>query len=602
MKTHGNTRNRRLAAALTALTLSLVLGACGRDETAAPGADNALLDYVPADTPYLAASLEHPPEAVVDAYLQRVQPVLGEMQAQLSKTRAGLESDVANGGQSFEARVLLALMRELDGKLSREGLNSLGIDVLAHKVTYGMGAFPVFRTGLSDPAALQATVQRVLDDLQLKAPEQEFQGVPFWRIWPDIHGAGVPEVPVGLYIAILDDHLAIGILPPAAEAELLPGFLGLERPAQSDARSRLADLNRKHGYTHYGSGVVDLRRLADEFLQPGTLTAKVIAGMGTYDPATLPSECVSELRGMLDNVPRMTFGTTEVTENAIAYQYRLETPPTLAAELMDLVARIPAADPQSQRMLELSFGVRLGGVRDFLRQKLETIAQNPYQCERLQELNTRVGEALARLQQPMPPFVNNFRGIRVSLDEMVMNQGSLPAGARGYLALHVEQPEMFIGMAQMFLPNLAELGLQAGAPPVRLPADLFPIPGIVAFAAMTDEAIGLAVGEGEEAGLEDYLDRDAGPAGTFLSVSYDTAAYLDYSEQLAGGVDVATEFEQGAGEAAGTGSERPLEGIRAIAEAAQKAMRDMADRSATTLSFGPEGLVIDGRMTFQPLH
>jgi hypothetical protein len=601
MTTHRKAKTPHLPAVLAALALSLMLGACSREDDAVPGADNALLDYVPADTPYLAASLERPPEAVVDAYLQRIQPVLDEVQAQLAATRAGLESDAAAGGQAFEARVMLAVLRELDGKLSREGLNSLGIDVLAHKVTYGAGAFPVFRTGLSDPAALRATVQRVLDDLQLKAPEQEFQGVSFWRIWPDIHGSDVPEVPVGLYIAILDDHLAIGILPPAAEADLLPGFLGLERPAQSDARARLAELNRTHGYTNFGSAIVDLRRMADEFLQPGTLTAGVMAKLGAYDPATLTPECVAEVYAFLDNVPQMTAGTTELSENAVAYQYRLETPPTLAGELMSLVARIPAADLGSQRMLDLAFGMRFGGVRDFLRQKLEGIVQNPYRCERFQELNARAAEVLAKLQQPMPPFVNNFRGIRVSLDEVLVGQGGLPSGARGVLALHVDQPEMFIGMAQMFLPNLAQLGLKAGSPPVRLPDDLFPIPGMVGFAAMTDEAIGLSVGEGEEKALEDYLERKAGPEGMFLSVSYDTAAYLEYSQRMVGDLEIDTAYRDRGDGHSDAGSGRAHEGILAVAEAAQKAIRESADRSATTLSFDAGGLVIDGRMTFKPL-
>ena len=56
--------------AIAAAALVLALGACSRDEESAAGAGNALLDYVPADTPYLAANLEPLPEDVVDAWLQ----------------------------------------------------------------------------------------------------------------------------------------------------------------------------------------------------------------------------------------------------------------------------------------------------------------------------------------------------------------------------------------------------------------------------------------------------------------------------------------------------------------------------------------------------
>jgi hypothetical protein len=148
-------------------------------------------------------------------------------------------------------------------------------------------------------------------------------------------------------------------------------------------------------------------------------------------------------------------------------------------------------------------------------------------------------------------------------------------------------------MAQMFLPNLAELGLQIGEPPVRLPQDLFPVPGVVAFAAMSSEAIGISIGDGEEAGLPDWLEARRGPEGMFLSLNYDTAAYLDLTEQFAGDRDIYQKDTGGVNDAA--------MGPHAVAAAARQAFREMADRSETTMSFAPGGLVIDGRMTFQPL-
>jgi hypothetical protein len=564
--------------------LALTLTACGRKEEPAAGAGNALLDYVPADTPYLAANLEPLPEDVVDAYLQRVQPVLDEMQTQLSKARADLEAQGAvDANEDPGERLALALLRELDGKLSREGLASLGLDIRSHKVAYGLGAFPILRMGLSDPAALRATIQRVLDGAGVKAPEQSLQGVAYWRVGPDADH----DTPVGLYLSILEDHLAIGVLPASVESEVLPAFLGLQRPAQSNARAMLAELDRTRGYTPYGSAILDLRLLADQFLLPDSLTARVLAGAGEYDPASITPECVAEVHGIIDNAPRMTGGTTELGTAAVGYQYRVEMPATLAASLTRLAARIPAADALSTRVLDLAFGLRLGAARDFLREKANAIAQSPYRCAFLSELNNRAEEALVQLNQPLPPFVNNFLGLRVSLDEIAASQGGLPAGARGHLALHVEQPEMFLGMAQMFLPDLAALGLKAGEPPMQLPESLLPVPGLVAFAAMTGDAIGLSLGAGEEAGLPAYLDRDAGPEGMFLSLGYDSAAYLAYTEQLL------------EGSAVDIGQDGSGDGAEAVAQVARQVYRDMADRSMTTLQFGPDGLVIDGRMTFK---
>lgn len=582
---------------IVATALAFALGACSRDEEFDAGAGNALLDYVPADTPYLAANLEPLPEDVVNAYLQRLQPVLDEMQVQLSVARTELE-DGSQPVDDPEERLALALLRELDGKLSREGLDSLGLDVGSHKVAYGLGAFPVFRMGLSDSVALRATIERVLANAGIAAPQREFQGVAYWRAGPDPDD----EAPVGLYLAILEDHLAIGVLPVTLESEVLPQFLGpkpdLKQPADSDARTRLAALNRAQGYTPHGSVILDLRLLADQFLQADSLTARVLAASGAYDPASITPECVAEVHGIIDNVPRITGGTTELSTTAIAYQYRFETPATLAGQLVGLAARVPAADAVSTRVLDLAFGMRFGAVRDFLREKANAIAQSPYRCEHLQYLNAGAEKTLVQLDQPMPPFVNNFQGLRVSLDEITADPNGLPAGARGHLALHVQQPEMFLGMAQMFLPDLSALGLKAGAPPARLPESLLPIPGLVAFAAMSGDAIGLSLGEGEEDGLPAYLNRKVGPEGMFLSVSYDSAAYLEYTDRLS------ERFSGAIEEAGDDGQDEAGHGRRdaalAIGSAAREAFQEMADRSLTTFSFAPGGLVIDGRMTFKP--
>ncbi|MGK2926953.1 MAG: hypothetical protein ACSLE2_15170 [Lysobacterales bacterium] len=586
---------------IVATALVLTLCACSRDEESgtgsAAGAGNALLDYVPADTPYLAANLEAVPEDVVDAYLQRLQPLADELQRQLTAARAELEAN-AQATENPEERLALALLQELDGNLSRAGLDSLGLDIRSHKVAYGLGAFPVFRMGLSDPAVLRATIERLLANAGIAAPQREFQGVAYWRAGPDPDD----EAPVGLYLAILEDHLAIGVLPVTLENEVLPQFLGPKpdpgRAAGSDARTRLAELNRAQGYTPHGSVILDLRLLADQFLQADSLTARVLAASGAYDPASITPECVAEVHAIIGNVPRITGGTTELTTTAIAYQYRFETPATLAGQLAALAARVPAADAVSKRVLDLAFGMRFGAVRDFVREKADAIAQNPYRCEHLQSLNAGAEKTLVQLDQPMPPFVNNFQGLRVSLDEITADPDGVPAGARGHLALHVQQPEMFLGMAQMFLPDLSALGLKAGDPPARLPESLLPIPGLVAFAAMSSDAIGLSLGEGEEDGLQAYLDREAGPEGMFLSVSYDSAAYLEYTDRLSERLSGAIEETGDDGQDADVHGHR--DAAMAIGSAAREAFQDMADRSMTTFSFAPGGLVIDGRMTFKP--
>lgn len=564
----------------------LMVAACGETEKAAEAAvgktGNSLFDYVPSDTPYLAGNLEPTPDEVIDVFLQRFGPVLESLQHELGKARQLLEDEVT-AHEKVGSGLLQAILQELDGKLSSQGIKSLGFDLRSHQVVYGMGVFPVMRIGLSDADALRATIQRVLANAKINAPEREHQGISYWRLSDGEPG----KEPIGLYVTILQDHLAMSIFPPLAETELLPAFLGLEMPDNTNAANRLAELNAKHGYTAYGSGILDLDRLVEEFISPDTIIARVLATTGDFDPAELAPECLAEIRGMVSNTPRMTLGTREMTPSAIAIQYRVETKPTLAQQLAGLVANIPVANPLSDRILEFSIGMRFGAVRDFLREKAAAIMASPYQCKHFQSINESARSAFTKLNQPMPPFVNNFRGLRLSLSE-ITESNSMPVNGRGLIAVHVDQPEMFVGMARMFLPDLSELTLTPGEPPARLPASMLPIADVVAFAALSAQAIGLSIGDGEEASLPGFLEQEAGPAGTFMSLGYDLAAYLEFTRKFGNKVS-------------GGQVQLNLTSVvpGGISASAQQAIESFSDRSYTSFRFTPQGFEVDSRMTFK---
>jgi hypothetical protein len=582
----------RLAAVAAVLFLSV--SACSKSEDQAEAAveasGNGLLAFVPADTPYLAANLQPTPDDVIDAFLLRAQPVLDTMQDELSAKKAEMEA--AQAGNEQGAELALAIMQELDGKLNRPGLESLGFDLQMHTVFYGMGAFPVFRFELSDANALRETILRIQQNAGIHLPELEYQGVAYWRLGEEGQDASQVDHP-GAYIAILQDHLAFTAFPASSEAELLPAFLGLEMPAHSNAETVLSGLNQQYGYSPYGTGFLDVQKLADEFLNPDSTLAQALASSGEFDPATITPECKAEFEQIIAHTPRMVVGVTELTPTAISSQYRLETEASLAQQLVQLVSAMPLAATHSDRMLELSFGMKFGPVRDFLREKTEAIVAQPFQCEHLLDLNASAQEALTKLNEPMPPFVNNFEGLRLSLNNISMGS-DLPGNASGLTAIHVDKPEMFVGMAQMFLPNLAELQLSPGDPPVRLPDDLIPVPGIVTHAALSPNAIGLSVGDGEETGLVSYLNEPSVNDGTFLSVNYDTAAYMEFAGNME---DQWQDDTEGMENMENVGEQHHE--ISEIAESMQDAVQSMVDRSYATLRFTPEGFLVDSRMTFK---
>ena len=567
------------------LAITLSLGACGKSEEpvaeAAPET-SSLLSHVPADTPYLVGNLQPIPDAVIDANFARLEPVADKMQANLSQVKSGLEAnDPDVTGDPLMDSLLLAVLQEMDGKLNRAGLESLGWDLGSTSVVYGDGAFPVARMGLSDAAVLRATVLRILENAGIDATEQELQGIPYWKVAsPDSD-----EMPIGVYVSIFDDHVAAGLFPLASEAQYLPAFLGIEMPAESNAAELLAGLNRQHGFTPYATGHLDLHRLADEFLDPEARTARTLMDAAEYDLADFSDQCIAETHQLIDNMPTVTFGVTEMETQAVAYQVIGGMPASLAGEFQALVSSIPAARAVAERMVEFSFGIKVGAVRDFLRQKTQALIDDPFQCEHYADFNRQAQDMMARLDQPLPPFVNNFRGIRFSLKEVKMDPATrIPTDASGHLAVHVEQPEMFVGMAQMFLPDLSALNLAPGADPVKIPDSLIQFQNMVAYAAMSDGAIGLSVGEGEQRTLPGFLDMDAGKEGTLLSVDYDQSAYYEYQSQQADAMIVH-----------GNGDNPLIDLGRTMLETAQQ----HADRNHTEIRLTAKGLVMESRFTYK---
>ena len=124
---------------------------------------------------------------------------------------------------------------------------------------------------------------------------------------------------------------------------------------------------------------------------------------------------------------------------------------------------------------------------------------------------------------------------------------------------------------------------------------MLPIPDVVAFAALSDEAIGLSIGEAEEARLPAYLEEDAGPAGTFMSIGYDMAAYLEYTQKME------QQFKQAQDMSAEIDPEQEavLQSIEDISTSARQAIKSFSDRSYTTFRLTPEGFEADTRMTFK---
>lgn len=557
---------------------TLVLTACNNESdgvaTHVIENPNPLLAYVPADTAYVYASLEPAPKEITDVYIKRFQPVLDVMSEKIEQFQTNYETGEYQDKQA--AHFVTAVLDELGGDLSAEGFEKLGISLQAYSAFYATGVFPVIRLGLSDEQALRDAIARIETKMGFVLPVKDLNGASYWRIAED-------RFPLGMYLAILDQQVALTVFPVRAEDSLLAAFLGQEMPAQSMASTNtLAVMNSKKGYTNYGSGIVDLKKLSDEVLNPNSDTRTYLGQEMTSHMEDLDAVCIAEIEAMVDKAPRMTVGSTKLSANEIGWRFELEIENSLAMGLAALVSDTPVA-AQGDHLLSASLAVQVGKLRNFLLEKANAVVTTPYQCEKMQDLNQQAVQLATQLNIPMPPMVNNLMGLRVRVDEFDPTT-EIPKG-NGLLAVYVDKPEMFVGMASMMVPGFEELDLANQSEPVKIPSELIQVEGIDVFALMSDNAIGAAVGERHTRDLGTFLNAKSQDDGTFLSVSHDMAKQLEIQTALT--------------ETLGIDQDGHHSPVHEYSEAVKQSYTAMLDRSRVDMRLTSEGLVIDSSMTFK---
>lgn len=590
--------NTIFPASAAALAVALTVAACGKGpEQVAQASSNSLLDYVPNDTPYLAGNLQPFPEDVIEANFARVQPGLDALQEVLKDSSVKLSGSAAE--ENPEIALMGAILGELNGKLNRQGIESLGFTMSANHVVYGMGAFPVMRLSLGDAQALRDTIARIETNASTTFPQSEFEGQGYWKLSGGGSDAEAPPAPV--YFAIIGEgdaaHLAIGAIPQNLEATLLPQFLGKTLPDNSVAAESLAEINSAYGYSPYASGFLDFQKMLDQFTDPNSPVGAMMAANGRSAEDVLGATCQAEISELISRTPRLVAGVTDLTAATTGAEYRLEMADDLASDLASLVSNVPPVPAQTSQLLEFSLGIRVGAARDFLITKATEYSQKQYQCDKLASIPQSASELLESLNYPLPPLINNFLGFRASISDLPEDQSQV-ADVKGTFALHVDKPEMFVGMAQMFLPQIAGLEIEKGAPPQEIPQELMPMPGMVASTAMSDHALGFAVGAGEEQRLVAYLEEDTPNDGSFFSVNYDMAAYMQKLNELQDNFETMMGAEGMGADGEQAYIDAQNDPIVKLSEAWRKSFMDMAGRSELSLHFDSQGFAVRSRMQF----
>jgi len=503
------TRHRLLLLALAAAGLAACSKPAGKNEVP--------LAYVPADTPYVYANVEPAPAAITEQWSKRMQAylpaLLGVYDHALDKAGAGGDADSQRA-----LKIAHALLDELKAHADWDKLRQIGFKPDAHMAFYGVGMVPVLRLELGDPAAFKAEVARVEEKVGEKMPVARTGAQEYWQLGSE-QIAGV--------IAVQGTHLVITALPPQADDVLKQTLLGITPPAQNIlAAGTLQALAKQYGYTPYGAGFIDIVRLTERLTTAATGSdaafAKAVGVPMTGSDAT----CRAEYLEIAHKFPRLVGGAEELGTQRVRISAQLEIEGDLALQLATALGAAPGTGVAGEGIADVSMAVPVLRLRDFWLKQADSVAAKPFACPSLTSLNESYRSSKQKIDVTVPPPASDLTGVRFTLDKIDFGtQAQAMPDIAGRVLMASSNPAAALAMAQLAMPGLAKLKIPADGKPVPVPAGIAP-PGTPPLAiAMSNQAIAIAAGTGQDALLGTYLAAPAASDAVFLRMHFSGAFY-----------------------------------------------------------------------------
>lgn len=458
----------------------------------------ALFAHIPADTPYVFAALEAVPLDYYAKFKQALAPLV---------SRA-----IADSPEWQELRgdpVGSAILEELAGKLDAKGIESLGLSAQPRFAIYGLGFAPiVVRIEIKDGKTLRAALERVVRKGGGELPPPETKGgVSFWR-----RDTGATTAIAGIF----DRELVIAISPTRLVDENLGLILGTEKPKASMADGKaLLDVMKKHGFGPYGVGYVDTRTLAARLFEQGEKRG-----------APVPKTCAPEVERITTKIPRLVFGSTEVTAKRISTAFVVELEAGLLAELAAVKTEMPGLGTAlaEQPLFAIGGGVDLPKGAALAAKAFASMGQIAERCGAEGNANASKLTVLAdKLAKPMPELIAKITGGVAVLHEFSISARDTLEKLDSFVMVTSSSAKQIFELAKREVPGIEESGIEANGKLKKIDLKLkdpkFPLDS---YAGVGDRAIVWANGAKGRAIAEKVLGSTArGKAPLFV-------ATLDY--------------------------------------------------------------------------
>lgn len=488
---------------------SVVLAACHHKDKDAP------LAFVPADTPYVVANLDILDDNTRSALLAQTN---AQLPSQLVQLKSAADDMAEKDPDS--ARLLKAVIAELDGKTIEQFAQNAGLNIKGRTAAYGLGLSPVIRFELVDPKAFEAFVGR-LETAYGKPLDTATVGGQSYRKHVS------PESGIQVVIAVVGKQAVAALLPTDAPEATLRLALGLDRPAKNlQDDGRLEKLAKAKDYQPWAIGQVDLTRLLPlaasgkdpmfNALQKARATAEAAkTGEPVANQLQVSPSCEGEATRIAARVPSLSFGYTKLDEKHQDLRWDVALADDITKAFSGLKVELPGLGAAGTAPFDVSLALPVAQLRTFWSAQAEAVAAKPFTCQSLTDLNEGFAKIGTLSQQAAVPPVGDLLGLRVALDSFDSgNADSIPKFS-GRVVIGTSNPTALLAMSQMVAPGLAQLKLTTDGKPVALPPQVTAPLGAPVWAAMGAKALALAIGPGEDAKLGEMLSAPTGDAGRF---------------------------------------------------------------------------------------
>ncbi|WP_129138946.1 hypothetical protein [Modicisalibacter coralii] len=510
-------------ALLATAAAGLLLAGCGDSSSGT----SSPLAHVPADTPYLFATYETPDEAALETPLASLDAQIDEHRRQLTQAADALRDD---GAESM-AGLLAALAGELEGKQGyRQVADSIGVDLYGLSAFYGLGLTPVLRLGVDDPQRYRDFLDRLAKAAGATFETRDLDGTDYRRV-------PLADTPLQLISAVHDGRAVLALAPDTLDDTLLSELLGdsLPEKSASDTLTKLADAK---GYLPYGTGYIDTQRLVTLLIgdeDPLVDTVKAMREQATGQaPTAVSAACRADAERIAGWVPQLSLGYTALEADHVEQRMDVSLMSDIAKPFATLRTPLPGLGAATDAPFDMAMALPMPTLRTVLREQIDSLQAKPFECPQLAELNGQLDELGQRINMlAMPPF-GDLRGVRLILDAMDTATNGIP-DVKGAAIIAASNPDGLLAMGQSMVPQLAELRLTPDSGAVSLPQQwLAMLNGQPGWAAMSDKALGVAVGDGEKTRLTDQLQGDDADAGHLMHLRISGAMYLQWLDMTQG--------------------------------------------------------------------